>query len=152
MIIEAITCLALNAYHEARNQDIRGMIAVSQVVINRVESDLFPDDICGVVQQGPTRESWKTRQFDDIEEEDRVYYPVRHRCQFSWYCDGKDDTPLEKEAWAEARLIASGVYFGKLYPMVGNALWYHADYVYPEWASSKRVVKKVGDHIFYEKK
>ncbi len=96
MIAEALFCLALNAYHEARNQDIRGMVAVSQVVINRVESDLFPDDVCEVVMQGPTRESWKTRQYEYIEEEDRVYYPIRHRCQFSWYCDGKSDEPHDE--------------------------------------------------------
>ena len=45
MIAEALFCLALNAYHEARNQDIRGMVAVSQVVMNRVESDLYPDNV-----------------------------------------------------------------------------------------------------------
>jgi len=152
MIAEALFCLALNAYHEARNQDIRGMIAVSQVVMNRVESDLYPDNVCDVVEQGPTRESWKTRQYIDIDEEDRVYYPIRHRCQFSWYCDGKDDTPYEEKAWSEAQLIAGGVYYGRLHPMVGDALWYHADYVKPEWAESKREVAQIGNHIFYERK
>jgi N-acetylmuramoyl-L-alanine amidase len=152
MIAEALMCLALNAYHEARDQDIRGMVAVSQVVMNRVESDLFPDDVCEVVMQGPTRESWKTRQYIDIDEEDREYYPIRHRCQFSWYCDGKDDTPYEEKAWGQARLVANGVYYQKLYPLVGDALWYHADYVTPEWAESKREVAQIGNHIFYERK
>jgi spore germination cell wall hydrolase CwlJ-like protein len=152
MFAEALFCLALNAYHEARNQDVRGMIAVTQVVMNRVESDLYPDDPCGVVFQGPTRESWKTRQHIDISEEDRVYYPVKHRCQFSWYCDGKDDTPHDEMAWAEAQLVAGGVMYGKLYNMVGKSLWYHADYVKPEWADSKRKFKQIGDHIFYERK
>lgn len=152
MIAEALFCLALNAYHEARNQDIRGMVAVSQVVMNRVESDLYPDEVCEVVMQGPTRESWKTRQYEDIAEEDRVYYPIRHRCQFSWYCDGKGDEPHDEMAWEQAQLVAGGVYYGKLYPMVKNALWYHADYVKPEWAESKRVVAKIGNHIFYERK
>ena len=152
MIAEALMCLALNAYHEARDQDIRGMVAVSQVVMNRVESDLFPDDVCEVVMQGPTRESWKTRQYIDIDEEDREYYPIRHRCQFSWYCDGKDDTPYEEKAWEQARLVANGVYYQKLYPLVGDALWYHADYVKPEWAESKTEVAQIGNHIFYERK
>ena len=152
MIAEALMCLALNAYHEARDQDIRGMVAVSQVVMNRVESDLFPDDVCEVVMQGPTRESWKTRQYIDIDEEDREYYPIRHRCQFSWYCDGKDDAPYEEKAWEQARLVANGVYHEKLYPLVGDALWYHADYVKPEWAESKREVAQIGNHIFYERK
>lgn len=141
MIAEALMCLALNAYHEARGEDMRGMIAVTQVVMNRVESEYYPDDPCEVVMQGPTRPSWKDPD---------KYYPVRHRCQFSWYCDGKDDTPHDETAWAEAQLIAGGVYYGKLYPIVGEALWYHADYVSPGWASKKQKVTKVGRHIFYE--
>ena len=54
MIIEAVMCLALNAYWEARNQSQKGMIGVSQVVMNRVESDYFPNNVCEVVKQGHT--------------------------------------------------------------------------------------------------
>ena len=70
----ALMCLALNAYWEARNQSYEGMIAVNQVVMNRVASDIYPNDICKVVFQGPTRASWK-----DPNKE----YPVKNRCQFS---------------------------------------------------------------------
>ncbi len=59
---------------------------------------------------------------------------------------------MMKWAWEQAQLVASGVYYGKLYPLVENALWYHADYVTPGWAESKRVVTKIGDHIFYKRK
>ena len=152
MFAEALFCLALNAYHEARNQDIRGMIAVTQVVMNRVESDLYPNDACKVIYQGPIRESWKTRRYIDMEQEDRIYYPVRHRCQFSWHCDGKSDTPHDNIAWAEAQLIASGVLSGKLYNVVGKSLWYHADYVTPDWAESKKKFTQIGNHIFYERR
>ena len=143
MIAEALFCLALNAYHEARNQGMRGMAAVSQVVINRVESDLYPSDVCGVVFQGPTKPSWKNP---------KIHYPVRHRCQFSWYCDGKDDTPRDQTAWNEARLVATGVLYGRLNNYVGDSLWYHAHYVTPGWAKSKKKIAEIGDHIFYEKK
>lgn len=152
MLAEALFCLALNAYHEARSENLRGMIAVSQVVMNRVESDLYPNTPCEVVYQGPTRESWKTRQYADMAEEDRIYYPVKHRCQFSWHCDGKSDTPHDNIAWAEARLVAGGVLSGKLYNVVGKSLWYHADYVKPDWAKKKEKVTKIGSHIFYKPK
>ena len=69
----ALMCLALNAYWEARNQSYEGMIAVNQVVMNRVESDLYPNRICKVVFQGPTRASWK---------DPKKEYPVKNRCQF----------------------------------------------------------------------
>ena len=49
MIAEALVCLALNVYFEARNQPLTGQIAVTQVVMNRVESEYYPDDVCEVV-------------------------------------------------------------------------------------------------------
>ena len=85
MLLEtAFICLALNTYHEAKNQSLVGQIATAQVVMNRVEDNRFPNTICEVVKQGPTRPSW---------EDPKKEYPIKHRCQFSWYCDGKDDTP-----------------------------------------------------------
>ena len=77
-------CLALNMYHEARGQGTAGLLAVSSVVMNRVKDERFPNTICEVVKQGPTRESWK---------KNGTYYPIKHRCQFSWYCDGVKDDP-----------------------------------------------------------
>ena len=46
-------CLADNMYFEARNQGTAGIIAVSNVVLNRVKSKLYPNNICEVVSQGP---------------------------------------------------------------------------------------------------
>ena len=51
-------CLALNMYYEARNQGTAGAIAVTNVVLNRVNDERFPNTICEVVKQGPTRSSW----------------------------------------------------------------------------------------------
>ena len=65
-MLEGLACLALNIYHEARDQSIEGQIAVAQVVLERVKSKKYPSTICEVVMQGPTY-SWA---------ED---YPVRHR-------------------------------------------------------------------------
>ena len=85
-MIEAITCLALNIYFESRNQPIEGQVAVSQVVLERVKSKKYPDTVCEVVFQGPTY-SWS------------VNYPIKNRCQFSWYCDGISDKPKDEIAW-----------------------------------------------------
>ena len=117
-----------------------GQIAVSQVVMNRVESEYFPDTPCEVIYQGPTRPQWNDPQFD---------VPVRHRCQFSWYCDGKPDTPKDEEAWRTAVLVAFGVFNENVDDQVNGALWYHADYVTPEWASEKAETARIGTHIFY---
>ena len=51
----------MNMYHEARNQGSAGMVAVSAVVINRVNDLRFPNTICKVVEQGPTRKIMEKR-------------------------------------------------------------------------------------------
>ena len=84
---ESATCLAKNMYYEARNQGTAGWMAVTAVVLNRVNDDRFPNTICEVVEQGPTRKSWK---------DPTVKIPIKHRCQFSWYCDGLSDKPKDK--------------------------------------------------------
>ena len=138
MIAEALMCLALNVYHEAKNQSLIGQVAVAQVVMNRVYDERYPDTVCEVVKQGPTY-SWKPD------------FPIRNRCQFSWYCDGRSDTPKEKYAWDTALAVASGVYYGNLYmeDLVEGATHYHAHYVLPSWASSKTYITRIDDHIFY---
>ncbi len=136
MFAEALVCLALNIYHEARDQPFVGQVAVAQVVMNRVRDDRYPDDVCDVVYQGPTY-SWKPD------------FPVRHRCQFSWYCDGKSDNTKDTEAWEIAMLIATGVYNGNLGDFVEGATHYHATYVLPEWAETKTKTVQIGDHVFY---
>lgn len=136
MFEAAIMCIALNIYFEARDQPFEGQAAVGHVVMNRVEDSRYPNDPCKVVTQGETY-SWSNG------------FPVRNRCQFSWFCDGKSDTPREGTAWSEAQMIAFGVYTGNLEDFTNGATHYHADYVLPEWAETKTPVGEVGDHIFY---
>jgi len=136
MFAEALVCLALNIYHEARDQPFIGQVAVAQVVMNRVRDDRYPDDVCEVVTQGPTY-SWKPD------------FPVRHRCQFSWYCDGKSDKTPDETAWEQALIIAQGVHTGNLDDFVEGATHYHATYVLPEWAESKVPVVQIAEHMFY---
>ena len=52
MFETALLCLALNVYHEARDQPVYGMQAVAEVVLNRVHDRRFPDTVCEVVKQG----------------------------------------------------------------------------------------------------
>ena len=125
----------MNVYHEARSQSTAGQIAVAQVVINRVNDKRYPDNICGVVTEGLVH-SGST-------------LPVRHKCQFSWYCDGKKDDPKNEKAWGKALLVAVTVYDGKTVDMLDGATHYHATSVYPNWASSKTRTSRIDDHIFY---
>jgi spore germination cell wall hydrolase CwlJ-like protein len=139
MIAESLICLALNVYHEAKNQSFIGQVAVAQVVMNRVKDNRYPNNVCDVVKQGLTYK-WKPS------------LPIKNRCQFSWYCDGLSDEPKDDLAWEKSLMVAHGVLSGYTENVAEDALWYHAHYVNPDWASSKRFVVRINDHIFYAKK
>jgi len=135
-------CLAENVYHEARNQPLAGQLAVISVTINRVNDKRFPDTICGVVKEGPHRPSWKGTG---------EMIPVRNRCQFSWYCDGKSDKIHNKELFSDILLLTESVVSGsiKIMDITEGATHYHADYVMPAWAETKTKTIEIEDHIFY---
>ena len=134
-------CLADNMYFEARNQGTAGITAVSNVVLNRVKSKMYPSNICEVVRQGPHRESWR---------KNGEYHPVRHKCQFSWYCDGKSDEPKDSVTWIESIRIADMALQSSNFDVTEGALWYHADYIHPYWADHLEYVVTIENHIFYK--
>ena len=111
---ESVQCLALNVYHEARDQGTAGLFGVTAVVLNRVNDKRFPNTICEVVYQGPTRESWKTRKHKNLPADERIYYPIKNKCQFSWYCDGKNDTPHNKEKYQEVLDLVEAILYNEL--------------------------------------
>jgi len=126
-----LQCMTQNIYWEAASEPAEGKLAVAQVVMNRVESGKFPGDPCQVVHQ-----------------KNVVYEKVL--CQFSWYCEQTSKTrPIQKKLWLESEEAAKMVMFdGFRIPELKDALYYHADYVNPQW--NKRKVAKIGRHIFYK--
>jgi len=135
-------CLTQNVYYEARNQPLAGQMAVMSVTLNRVKDSRYPDTICGVVKQGPSRPSWKGTG---------EMIPIRHKCQFSWFCDGKSDVPADKDTYNEIYLFTTGLVSGRLtlLDITDGATHYHADYVSPSWAKTKTKTVEIEDHIFY---
>ena len=161
---QQMICIAENIYFEARAESIEGKAAVANVTRNRVKSSLFLNTYCEVVYQGPVRESWKTKQHKDLADEDRVYYPRKHRCQFSWYCDGQKDIiwanyertgetiSLNAQAWRQSVEIAIWTlgYGGmRVNDNTKGALWYYAhNIVLPNWAAEKTTTAVIGGHTF----
>ena len=127
-------CLAEAMYYEARDQGWRGMLAVGVVIQNRVDNARYPMDICGVVRQGRYRNG----------------NPVRHKCQFSYYCDGKPERPAEKEAWTTAQDLATLLTTTEV-EVAGleDATHYHAVWVQPSWSTHLEKRQQIGGHIFY---
>ena len=77
-------------------------------------------------------------------------YPIKHRCQFSWYCDGKDDTPKNEKAWRKAQDVAFLVIYDKIkLDVTEGENHYHATYVKPSWAKTKTRTTRIEKHIFY---
>ena len=143
-------CLAQNVYFEAKSEPLAGQYAVADVVLNRVNDNRYPNTICEVVREGPIKESWKTRQHADLPDEERIYHPIKNRCQFSWYCDGKADTIRDNDAWRMAQIVAYKIlHTEKMRGITEGATHYHADYVSPAWAKSIQLVGSISTHIFY---
>lgn len=140
-----ITCLAKNMYFEARSEGIAGVVATTQVVYNRVDSEEYPNTICEVIEQAKISQWWL--------KEKGVIKPIKNKCQFSWFCDGYSDEPKDDKTYSELFSLAEEFVNGdhkNMIDITGGALWYHADYVHPRWANSKEVTAKVGRHIFYK--
>ena len=142
-------CLAVNAYHEAKGESFDEKMATSQVVLNRVASPHYPDTICDVITQGPIRESWKTKKDPTLASHERVYYPIRNRCQFSWYCDGRSDDVNNLDGWEDSVLAAYIVYMGFGEDRVDGATHYYAhEKVNPSWAKTMVVTAKMDGHTY----
>ena len=87
------------------------------------------------------KKSWKTG----------LPVPIKNKCQFSWYCDGKSDEVKNKESYKKildfARLMMHNDI--RFVDITDGATHYHADYVSPSWAKTKTRTTEIGDHIFY---
>ena len=123
-------CLANAIYFEARGEPLRGQEAVAQVVMNRVFSGYYPNNVCGVVYQNAGR-----------------YLG----CQFTFACEHKNlDRIDEPDMLEQAKRIASDTLDGKIWLAdIGHATHYHAYWVRPSWVHEMTKLYKLGVHTFY---
>lgn len=124
----AVACLTEAIYFEARSEPVEGQLAVGEVVLNRVDSDAYPNDVCAVVRQG-------TGRID--------------ACQFSYTCDGNPDIVNDPRSWTVAEQIARALIGGAPRRLTHDATHYHANYVHPYWAKAFPRTADIGRHIFY---
>jgi spore germination cell wall hydrolase CwlJ-like protein len=120
-------CLALTMYWEAKSEGPDGMRAVAAVVMNRVAHPEFPDTVCGVVKQGGERPP----------------------CQFSWWCDGRSDRPVDARAWATATQIAERILRAPPSDVTGGALFFHNTSIETPWVRQRQRTVQIGRHVFY---
>ena len=126
--------MAEAVYFEARNQNFLGQIAVAIVIHNRTKDDRWPSTVCGVVREGLY---WRGN-------------PIKDKCQFSYWCDGKPERPAEKEAWDKALDISKQVLENRIsIKSLQGATHYHTTTVRPFWAKKLKPRGQIGDHKFY---
>jgi spore germination cell wall hydrolase CwlJ-like protein len=121
-------CLSEALYFEARGESVRGIFAVAEVILNRVDSRAYPNSICGVVNQGTGR---------------------RYACQFTYTCDGNAETINEPAAWTSVGKVARLLIDGAPRELTAGATHYHTKAVSPSWARRFPRTASIGSHYFY---
>ncbi|HVQ60994.1 MAG TPA: cell wall hydrolase [Burkholderiales bacterium] len=127
----SLACLARNVYFEARGEPAEGQYAVAEVTMNRLASGRYPGTVCGVVYQ----KNWD---------------PLRKRYvgAFSW-TEFDVLPPPSGEQWLQAWQVAEAVYYGREAPVLDGAMFFHATYIKPDWAKTKKPLARIGGHVFY---
>ena len=128
-----VHCMAEAIYFEARGEEYSGQVAVGNVIFNRVNSSSFPDTVCEVVHQG------------------RKYrgQMVKHKCQFSYYCDGRPERIRNKDAFLTAAKAATAA-MTEVVIVLQDATHYHTVDVNPDWGKRLEYLGRVGQHVFYK--
>lgn len=122
-------CLTDAIYFEARNQSVKGMVAVGQVIMNRKRSGEFGKSVCEVVHQR-----------------------VNRVCQFSYLCKSKDYRVVDDpESWDLATRVAYNTYRGYITDITNGATFYHSRHVKPNWRKSVEKTVTIKDHVFYRR-
>lgn len=118
------TCLALAAYHEAREHYTQpdAMAAVVAVVMNRVEDERYADDACAVIASGA----------------------------FPWYTSAlhpETDGAPDAWAWLAAIEVAEDAFNGRGLNITSTH--FHTAGVVQYWASEYEFDGCYGDNCFY---
>ncbi|HBQ36734.1 MAG TPA: cell wall hydrolase [Rhodobacteraceae bacterium] len=121
-------CLTEALYFEARGESVKGQVAVAEVILNRVDSRKFPNSVCAVVNQGTGK---------------------KHRCQFSYTCDGKAEVVNEPAAYRNVGKIARALLDGAPRNLTMGAAYYHNHTVRPSWSRVFTRTASVDGHYFY---
>lgn len=122
------SCLTEALYFEARGESLRGMFAVAEVILNRVDGRVYPDTICEVVNQGTGR---------------------KFRCQFTYTCDGRAETITEPAAYERVGKVARIIMDGAPRILTNGAQYYHTKAVNPRWSRVFERTTTIDDHHFY---
>lgn len=117
------TCMRLNLYHEARGEDLQGLLAVMNVTMARVMSNQFPNTVCEVV--------WQKNQFEWTEK--GVEFGVQIHDQLGW------------------NKVNQIMKFYNVYHDYDPTVVYYHSGEKPRWFQTAPLeqVHRIGNHVFY---
>ena len=118
-----LQCLARNIFFEAGTESMLGKIAVGQVTVNRVKIGHWGETVCDVVH-AKDQFSWTNRDDLELDKDSRNY---------------KDSVVAAKRVLTERKRLR----------LLRHALFYHADYVRPNWIDRTQKIGQIGTHVFY---
>lgn len=119
-----VKCLTQNTYFEARSEGVKGMQAVTWVVLNRTKHPAYPSTPCAVIKQPQ---------------------------QFSWVSN-KPPQVREKDAYAQAERVVEDVLSGKLKDNTNASTHFHSARIKPVWVNRLSYTTTIGSHCFYKLK
>ena len=119
-------CLAHAIYYEARGERYVGMLAVANVIMNRVSDPDYPKTVCEVTRQR-----------------------TRTTCQFEYYCKVGNRIPrYDDPQWQMANDLAFQVMSGNKPDITDGATRFHA---ISGSAGHTRNAIRIGSHLFYRR-
>lgn len=124
----SLRCLSEALYFEARGETVRGMFAVAEVILNRVDNPRYPNTVCGVINQGTGR---------------------KFACQFTYTCDGLAEHIGDPATFRLVSKVAHISLNGKARTLTRGATHYHTTAVSPSWARAFPHTATIGVHRFY---
>lgn len=113
-----LDCMQRAMYFESNRSSRDGMIAVGSVVMNRVQSDAFPDTICGVVSQ---------------------------KNQFA---PGVMSKEMESRSAPLAKAAAQSVHGGERHPDIASAKFFHAAWYQASYSNMHYVLTTGGNAFY----
>lgn len=120
---KSIECLAVNSYHEARGEGVFGALLVADVVLNRVDSKKYPNNICDVVKQ---------------------------KYQFSWFNGKSHITSPDNLIYNEIKELCKNMILKLNHRGLSQgSLYYHRVDINPKWARDMDIKLTIDNHVFY---
>ncbi|MBB3995954.1 spore germination cell wall hydrolase CwlJ-like protein [Sulfitobacter undariae] len=117
-----LDCMARAMYFESNRSSRDGMVAVGSVVMNRVESDAYPNTVCGVVGQ---------------------------KNQFA---PGVMTKEMQLQTAPLITGTARSVYNGERHPRIGNSKFFHAAWYKASYNNMHYVLTAGGNAFYEKRK